>query len=135
MTRGLKNNNPGNIRLDGVHWKGEVEPSQDRAFKRFETMPWGYRAMFHLLNNYSRLHGCDTIRRMITRWAPENENDTQAYIRAVSEWSGVPADSRITTTNRDVMVPIVAAMSRMENGTEAKAADVAAGWELFMLNK
>lgn len=98
MTRGLKNNNPGNIRLDGVHWKGEVEPSQDRAFKQFETMPWGYRAMFHLLNNYSRLHGCDTIRRMITRWAPENENDTQAYIRAVSEWSGVPADSRITTT-------------------------------------
>ena len=72
---------------------------------------------------------------MITRWAPENENDTEAYIRAVSEWSGVPADSRITTTNRDVMVPIVAAMSRMENGAEAKAADVAAGWELFMLNK
>lgn len=135
MTRGLKNNNPGNIRLDGVHWKGEVEPSQDRAFKQFETMPWGYRAMFHLLNNYSRLYGCDTIRRMITRWAPENENDTQAYIRAVSEWSGVPADSRITTTNRDVMVPVVAAMSRMENGVEAKAADIDAGWELFMLNK
>ena len=69
---------------------------------------------------------------MIGRWAPSEENHTDAYVRTVAERSGVPADSRITTTNRDVMVPIVAAMSFVENGVEAKVLDVQAGWELFV---
>lgn len=81
MTRGLRNNNPGNIRKDGTHWKGEVEPSRDAAFKQFESMAWGYRAMFKCLNTYSRKYGLDTIRKMISRWAPPSENDTDAYIR------------------------------------------------------
>lgn len=135
MSRGLRNNNPGNIRLDGVHWKGEVEPSQDREFKQFETMAWGYRAMFQCLNTYYRKYGLDTIRKMISRWAPpEDGNHTDNYVKAVSEHSGVPADGRITTTNRDVMIPIVAAMSRVENGVEAKMTDVEAGWKLFIEN-
>ena len=41
----------------------------------------------------------------------------------------------ITATNRDVMVPIVAAMSRVENGKDAVMADVEAGWKLFMQNR
>lgn len=114
MTRGLRNNNPGNIRKDGTHWKGEVEPSRDAAFKQFESMAWGYRAMFKCLNTYSRKYGLDTIRKTISRWAPPSENDTEAYIRTVSELSGVPENGRITATNRDVMIPIVAAMSRVE---------------------
>ena len=135
MSRGLRNNNPGNIRLDGVHWKGEVEPSQDREFKQFETMAWGYRAMFQCLNTYYRKYGLDTIRKMISRWAPPDDgNHTGNYVKAVSERSGVPADGRITTTNRDVMIPIVAAMSRVENGVEAKMTDVEAGWKLFIEN-
>lgn len=135
MSRGLRNNNPGNIRLDGAHWKGEVEPSQDREFKQFETMAWGYRAMFQCLNTYYRKYGLDTIRKMISRWAPpEDGNHTDNYVKAVSERSGVPADGRITTTNRDVMIPIVAAMSRVENGVEAKMTDVEAGWKLFIEN-
>ena len=52
MSRGLRNNNPGNIRLDGVHWKGEKEPSTDNEFKQFETKARGYRAMFQCLNTY-----------------------------------------------------------------------------------
>ena len=69
---------------------------------------------------------------MIGRWAPSEENHTEAYIRTVAERSGVPADSRITTTNRDVMVPVVVAMSYVENGVEAKMPDVHAGWDLFV---
>ena len=63
---------------------------------------------------------------------PSKDKHTDAYVRTVAERSGVPADSRITTTNRDVMVPIVAAMSFVENGVEAKMLDVQAGWELFV---
>jgi hypothetical protein len=132
MTRGLKNNNPGNIRFDGTRWQGEVTPSRDRSFKTFESAAWGYRAMFVVLNTYQRKYGLDTIAKMIARWAPPCENDTAAYVAAVAHWSAVDADCRVTTTNRDMMVPIVAAMSRMENGTPALPADIEAGWKLFI---
>lgn len=134
MTRGLRNNNPLNIEKTkgGKPWQGEIVPSKDSRFAQFRTIAYGYRAAFKLLNNYQRNYGLDTIRKMINRWAPSNENHTDAYIRTVAERSGVPADSRITTTNRDVMVPVVAAMSYVENGVEAKMPDVQAGWDLFV---
>ena len=85
MSRGLSNRNPGNIRQSAVRYKGEVRPSRDPAFKQFESMPWGYRAIFVLLDTYRIRHGLDTIRGMISRWAPPSENRTEAYIRAVAD--------------------------------------------------
>ena len=132
--RGLRNNNPLNIEKTrgGNPWQGEIVPSADSRFAQFKSMAYGYRAAFKLLNNYQRNYGLDTIRKLISRWAPSNENYTDNYVKVVSERSGVPADGRITTTNRDVMVPIVSAMSYVENGIEAKMSDVVAGWELFI---
>lgn len=130
--RGLRNNNPGNIRQSSVRYTGEVQPSKDGAFKQFQSMEYGYRAMFVLLHTYARKYGIDTIEKMISRYAPANENHTQAYIDAVSEWSGVPATSHLTTTNAEVMIPIVAAMSRVENGVEAVMAEVEKGWQMFI---
>lgn len=130
--RGLRNNNPGNIRISKTKYLGEVRPSQDSAFKQFTTMAYGYRAMFTLLYTYQKKYGINTISDAILRYAPAIENHTTAYIDAVSEWSGVPATSHITTTNADVMVPIVAAMSRVENGVPAVMSEVEAGWKLFI---
>ena len=132
IARGLRNNNPGNIRLNGVTYEGEVVPSKDRSFKQFQSMEYGYRAMFVVLHTYARKHGINTIEGMISRYAPASENHTQKYIDAVSEWSGVPGTSHITTTNADVMIPIVAAMSRVENGVPAVMTDVEAGWKMFI---
>lgn len=134
ISRGLRNNNPGNIRLDGTDWQGEV-PSKDKSFKTFKTMAWGYRAMFVTLNTYQTKHKLRTIREMIGRWAPPNENNTENYVSAVAAGAGVDADSAVTSTNRDVMVPIVAAMSRMENGRAAVMVDVEAGWKLFIKDR
>ena len=122
--RGIRNNNPGNIRKDGSVWRGEVA-GPDKSFKTFETMAWGIRAIYHLLNNYRLLYGCDTIEKMIRRWAPpEDGND-----------SGVPRTSRLTTTNRSVMEPIVRAMIKVETGTTVSAADYNQAWELFIKHK
>lgn len=65
MSRGLRNNNPGNIRLSKIKYLGEI-PSTDSAFKQFKTMAWGYRAMFVLLHTYQLKHGCNTLRDMIS---------------------------------------------------------------------
>lgn len=134
MSRGLNNMNPGNIRKSATRYLGEVVPSRDKAFKQFQTMVWGYRAMFVLLDSYRR-KGYLTIRQMVTRYAPPIENHTENYIRYVSEWSGVGVDVPLDTQSDKVMIPVVAAMSRIENGIPAVLADVDAGWNLYQTHK
>lgn len=134
MSRGLSNCNPGNIRKSKVRYQGEITPSRDSAFKQFQTMAWGYRAMFVLLDSYSR-KGYRTIRQMITRYAPPVENYTENYIRWVAAWSGIDADEPLDTHDRTTMIPIVAAMSRVENGVPAVPQDVEAGWQLSITQK
>ena len=129
--RGYRNNNPGNVRINGDKFQGEVIPSQDKEFKQFESMAYGYRAIFKILRNYQVNYKLNTIRQMISRWAPENENDTANYISFVSERSGIPADDPIRTDNREMMIRIVAAMSKVENGQEAEMSDVIRGWDLL----
>lgn len=97
-------------------------------------MAWGYRAMFVVLHTYSR-NGYRTLRQMITRYAPPVENSTENYIRCVVDWSGVEADALPDTRDRAMMVPVVAAMSRVENGRPAVMTDVEEGWRLFIIHK
>lgn len=131
MSRGLRNRNPGNIRRSGVRYKGEVRPSTDPQFKQFGSMALGYRAIFVLLDTYRIRYGLDTVRTMISRWAPPSENDTAAYIDAVCRRTGLAPDRPIDTRDRATMVPLAAAISRVENGTDAVAEEVEAGWKLF----
>ncbi len=132
MARGLDNCNPGNIRRSAVRYKGEVQPSRDPAFKQFETMAWGYRAIFVLLDTYRVRYGLDTVAGMIARWAPPSENRTDAYVRAVCGRTGLRPDEPVDTRDRRTMVPVAAAISRVENGVDASISDVERGWELFV---
>lgn len=131
MSRGLRNCNPGNIRRSKTRYKGEKLPSRDSEFKEFKSMAYGYRAMFVLLDTYSRRYGLCTIRQMLNRYAPPVENFTEGYIRFVSEKTGIAPDEIINTRAARDMVPVVAAMSQIENGKPAVMADVHRGWELF----
>jgi len=131
MSRGLRNNNPGNIRQSAVRYQGEVIPSGDPAFKQFKTIVWGYRAMFMLLYTYQKRHGLNTVQNIIQRYAPPLENDTETYLKAVCNWAGIPAERVLNTLDGTLMIPIACAMSRVENGVEAIQNDVEAGWKLF----
>ena len=131
MSRGLENRNPGNIRRAPVRYKGEVRPSRDPDFKEFESLAWGYRAIFVLLDTYRTRYGIDTLRGMISRWAPPSENRTEAYIRAVSADTGIGPDEALETLDPATMVPVAAAISRVENGTAADPDEIRRGWELF----
>lgn len=132
MSRGLRNNNPGNIRRSRVRYKGEVRPSRDPDFKEFSTMAYGYRAVFVLLDTYRSRYGLNTIRQMLNRYAPPTENFTEGYVRFVADYSGVMPDEVVDTRSEKDMIPIVAAMSKIENGVAANIADVERGWELFV---
>jgi hypothetical protein len=114
MTRGMRNNNPGNIRLSADKFRGEI-PSKDTAFKQFSTMEYGYRALIVTLQTYQSKHGCGTIRKMISRWAPDNENNTSAYMKHVSASTGYGLDEAIDMRKKDVAVKIARAISDVEN--------------------
>ncbi len=111
--RGVRNNNPGNIDYNPRNaWQGQLGlevgvPSP--RFARFDTPENGIRALGKLLINYRGKDGMpgvggpgiDTVRETITRWAPGNENNTDAYIAAVARRLGVNANDVI-----DVRKPV-----------------------------
>ena len=133
--RGIRNCNPCNIRISNTRYLGEVVPSQDRSFKQFENMAYGYRAVFVCLHSYYKKRGLKTIRQMINRWAPPCENDTGSYVRHVSEATLHNPDTIIDIDDRSTMVMMVAAMSKVENGIPANIDDIVAGWELYKKHK
>lgn len=90
LSRGIRNNNPGNIRnSERNDWKGEVSKAdkKDQAFEEFETMADGVRAMMLLLQKYQRSYNLHTVKELVERWAPHNENNTAAYVRTVCKES------------------------------------------------
>ena len=94
-------------------------------------MAYGYRAMFVLLDSYRSRYGLCTIRQMLNRYAPPSENFTEGYVRIVSTLTGIAPDEIVNTRAARDMIPIVSAMSRVENGAPANLEDIEAGWQLF----
>lgn len=88
LTRGVRNNNPGNLRVSNVRWLGKIAPSRkkDKEFEEFESVQWGMRAAVVNLNTMvCRTAGRTTVSSAIEAWAPPKENDTKNYIRLVVE--------------------------------------------------
>jgi hypothetical protein len=62
-----------------------------------------------------------TIRTIIRRWAPSNENDTNAYIANVSKLTGIDPDEPIGIPSEapSRWIAIGLAMAFQENGVES----------------
>ncbi|VVS91067.1 structural protein [Desulfoluna spongiiphila] len=112
-TRGIRNNNPGNIR-HGDDWDGLAKVQPDPAFCLFKTPEYGIRAMARVLTNYQRRHGIKTVRGIITRWAPPSENDTAAYVDHVAQVLGVDPDEPLVVT--EVLPRLISVIIKHENG-------------------
>ncbi|MDE9566157.1 structural protein [Xenorhabdus bovienii] len=120
MSRGIRNNNSGNIR-HGDKWQGLRTRQTDDDFCQFTAPEWGIRAMLKILHTYLRKYGDNTIRQFISRWAPPNENDTERYIANVSDMTGIARDAVIDVNHQPAMTALVTAMIRMENGQQPYA--------------
>lgn len=123
--RGIRNNNPGNIRW-GDEWQGLVDKPRrtDKSFCQFTSPEYGIRAMVIILRNYQRNYGLRCIADMINRWAPPNENDTQAYINSVAQATGTGADQPIDLNDSRKLFPLLQAIIRHENGSQPYSFDV-----------
>lgn len=85
LPRGIRNNNPLNIRKSPSRWVGKLTPSTDPDFEQFDTLEHGIRAAVLIIRTYILKYGCNTPATIIARWAPASENNTQMYINYVSK--------------------------------------------------
>lgn len=131
LPRGLRNNNPGNIRLSKDKWQGLRERQEDSEFFQFVSIEWGYRALMRTLQNYRKLHGCKTVSDFIRRWAPECENNTSGYINRVCSEMQVPNSYVPDIEDKNTMCNLASAISLVENGIPAVMDDVKKGWDLL----
>ncbi|EIY0401979.1 hypothetical protein ML566_001194, partial [Escherichia coli] len=116
-TRGIRNNNPGNLEYSKTNpWVGQT--GDDGRFAKFETPEHGIRALGRNLMSYQR-QGIDTVSEIINRWAPPTDkNDTMSYIKAVCEQLGVSADEPLDASNPDTLKALCAAIIHHENGSQ-----------------
>lgn len=139
-TRGIRNNNPANIRR-GCNWKGLVNTPTDKEFCEFVTMTWGVRALLVTLRTYVVKHKLHTIRDIIYRWAPPSDgNKTEKYVEFV-EKAVKEIDSPITLSlqaydfmpkyqhSECILYLVAKAMCKMESGY-----DLSYGTYLFALH-
>ncbi len=112
--KGVRNNNPGNVRA-GDKWQGMVGEDAD-GFAVFERPEDGLRAMSKVLDTYANTHGINTIEGVVGRWAPPSENDTAAYVAAVSSALGVGGADTIDINDASTRSKLMSAIIQHENG-------------------
>ena len=134
IPRGIRNNNPLNIRRSKDKWKGMRAVQSDAQFCQFESLEWGWRAAFYLLTRtYYHKYRLFTIRAIVTKWAPAIENNTKAYIANVSRLSGIGPDEPIGIPSERPArwIALGTAMAIQENGIESlDYFAMLRGWEL-----
>lgn len=122
--RGIRNHNPGNIRhAKGTRWQGMAAHQTDPDFVQYANPRWGIRAIARVLITYQDKRKAadgtpiDTVRDIIQRWAPPNENNTDAYTNSVARALSLnPDTAAIDVYDIDIMRALVTVIVRHENG-------------------
>ncbi|UDN34684.1 structural protein [Proteus sp. NMG38-2] len=115
IARGERNNNPGNIR-HGSKWQGLSVEQTDKDFCQFISPEYGIRAIYKLLQTYQKKYGLNTIKTIINRYAPPNENNTIGYINRASKEIGIGINTPINTQLKNITIPLVIAIVNIELG-------------------
>lgn len=135
MTRGDRLNNPGNIRLTDDKWEGMSETQPDSEFVNFDSKLDGARALGVLLKNYQNKHNLNTIKDIVSRYAPPSENDTDSYVDYVSKSLGIGSEEPLDISKN--LSGLIKTISKRETGTEydkmltSEAARLALGGKKF----
>ena len=114
--RGIRNNNPGNIDRNAVSWQGMSTMQDDPRFIRFDEPKWGIRAIMKIIKTYDEKYELTTIRKIIYRWAPPEENATDSYVAAVADHVGIDADEELGDLEGNILLKITQAIVVHENG-------------------
>jgi hypothetical protein len=122
LPRPVRNNNPGDLEA-GDHWQGLMAPElmtdvqKHERFAVFSAAHWGFRALVVLLRNYKLLYGLNTVRAIVSRFAPPVENPTTNYAETVAHALNVKPDDKIDLSNPNTMFALAKAVTKFETGS------------------
>ena len=121
LPRGIRNNNPGNIRLSKTMWQGQKAPPQDDPdFVEFVSPLYGLRALMKLLLTYHLKYGLDTVESILNRFAPPHENDTGSYMNHVARMMKIKPRDTLNLTRKEALTALAQAIVVHENGKPPK---------------
>lgn len=117
VTRGIRNNNPGNLDYVPMWAKQGAtrETGNNGRFAAFATPEEGLRALAVQLKRYANA-GEDSVYKIIKKYAPETENNTIAYMNAVARRMGTGINTRLNMSDPAIMQKIMNEIIRFENG-------------------
>lgn len=119
--RGIRNNNPGNLNYVGQ--EGAIkEGGPNGRFAVFRSAEEGLQALANQLRRYGS-RGINSVRAIISKFAPPSENNTQAYIGSVSKGLGIGADSALDLNDPRVLQSLMGAIIKVENGKNPYSAE------------
>lgn len=118
LPRGIRNNNPGNIRISKDNWNGAI--GDDGSFIKFVDPVYGIRAMARILDSY-RDRGVTHLIDIISTWAPSSENNVGAYVTSVEKYSGLYSNQVIEKKDYIKLIP---AIIFHENGQQPYTPDL-----------
>lgn len=116
LPRGIRNNNPLNLRKTTTPWLGKVYPGTDSQFEQFTSMVYGIRAAMKNAKTIIKRHRGCTIRKLIEIWAPPLENQTDIYILYVCRYTDYHSYDVVDPSNKTQFCRIMWAMAQVENG-------------------
>lgn len=129
LTRGERNNNCGNIKYSkNRNWKGRVTERTDTVFEQFIQFRYGTAAMIILLTEY--INSGLTLRKIIYKYAPPSENDSNGYLNTVASKAGFGLDSTLSP-DKKTLQGLVLAMTFVENGRSITTEDFNEGYALI----
>lgn len=128
IPRGIRNNNPLNIRV-GNTWLGEVTNPTDDEFEQFVNVSFGLRAGFILLKRYINRYKLNTIEKIISRWAPGNENNTRLYVDHVAKRMKVAPNKPLLYEDMVTMCTLVYEMVYEENGQHIHMTEIVKAYQ------
>lgn len=122
--RGMRNNNAANLRISKSPWKGKIPDSDrtDRSFEQFRYYWQGIRAAVVLLRTYYFKHNLTTVEKIINRFAPPVENQTDSYVKMVCKGTGFKARETFEWNRHNVNL-LVREICRHENGRDPLISD------------
>ncbi|HGW6105862.1 TPA: hypothetical protein ACNIQM_004058 [Citrobacter werkmanii] len=103
-------NNPGNLR-----WAEGYETSNTKSgkFAVFPSLDEGVLAATKQLQIYAQ-RGTNTVRDIVSKWAPSNENNTEEYIRHVVRSTKFNENEKLNLNDPYVLAKLISAMASKE---------------------
>lgn len=125
--RGERNNNPGNIDYNPANkWQGQLphDPKIESRFCRFQSPEYGIRAIYKLLQTYQTKYGLNSVKAIINKYAPPNENNTDGYINRAAADIGIGINDHLNTKDKKTGIALAAAIVGVELGYQPYSPDV-----------